>query len=262
MDYKKINKEAWNLRTAAHVVSEFYNHEAFLRGENTLREIELNLLGKVEGKSILHLQCHFGQDTLSLARMGATVTGIDLSDDSIALAKQTAQDLQLKAEFICCDLYDTPETLNNSFDMVFTSYGTIGWLPDIKRWASVVARVLKPGGRFVFTEFHPVVWMYDNDFTHVQYSYFNHEPIVESNVGTYANEDAPITYQTVGWNHGLAEVLQALLDEQLQLQNMQEYNYSPYNCLSHMKEIAPNRFILEPFGDKVPLVYSLVMVKK
>ena len=189
-DYIKINKETWNHKIAVHIASDFYNNAAFLKGKTSLNSIETDLLGDVADKNILHLQCHFGQDSLSLARLGAKVTGIDFSDQAIGKAKEYSKQLNLDATFICCDVYDTPNYLHKKFDVVFTSYGTIGWLPDIDKWASIVSHFLKPGGIFVFVEFHPFIWMYDNDFKNVQYHYFKSEPIIEEEMGTYADKNA------------------------------------------------------------------------
>ena len=149
-NYIEINRKAWNNRTDTHLNSEFYNQKGFLNGDTSLNEIELNLLGNIKGKSILHLQCHFGQDTISLERLGATVTGIDLSDKAIDSAKQIAKEIHSNANFICCDIYDLPNHLEKTFDMVFTSYGTIGWLPDLNKWAGIVSKFLKPKGQFIF----------------------------------------------------------------------------------------------------------------
>lgn len=161
-NYIEKNRQSWNQRTELHVTSAFYDVPGFINGASSLKDIELQLLGDVTGKTILHLQCHFGQDTLSLARLGATVTGIDLSDKAIEAARELAQKVQQDATFICCDLYDLPNYLDEQFDIVFTTYGTIGWLPDLDKWAKIVSRYLKPGGQFVFVEFHPVAWMFDD----------------------------------------------------------------------------------------------------
>ncbi|RYZ82231.1 MAG: class I SAM-dependent methyltransferase, partial [Proteobacteria bacterium] len=131
-NYISLNKTLWNERTKHHLTSDFYDVDGFLNGNNPLNKIELELLGDLSGKSLLHLQCHFGQDTLSLARMGAHVTGVDLSDESIATARDFASKLSIEANFICCDLYELPQHLDGNFDVVFSSYGTIGWLPDLK----------------------------------------------------------------------------------------------------------------------------------
>jgi SAM-dependent methyltransferase len=262
-DYLALNRALWNAKTEHHLQSAFYDVAGFRAGQTSLKEIELALLGQVTGQRVLHLQCHFGQDTLSLARLGATVVGVDLSDEAIKAARELATELQLPAQFVCCDLYSLPEHLpaEPSFDVVYTTYGVLGWLPDLDRWAAVVAHYLKPGGRLVLVEFHPVVWMFNSSFTELQYSYFNRETIEETETGTYADRDAPITTTSVSWNHGLGEVLGSLLRQGLQLQDFQEYEYSPYNCFSPTVEVEPGRFQIEPLQHKLPMVYSVVAQK-
>ena len=260
-DYLDKNRQAWNAKTAHHLASAFYDMPGFLAGHTSLKEIELGLLGDVGGKTILHLQCHFGQDTLSLARMGAVAVGVDLSDAAIEEGRKLNAQLGLSAEFICCDLYSLPAHLDRQFDIVFTSYGTIGWLPDITAWAGIVARYVKPGGLFVFADFHPVMWMFDNDFSRITYRYFNGEPIIETEQGTYADTAAPIATETIGWNHGLAEVIGALLGQGLVLERFKEHDYSPYNCFAGMEEVGPDKFRISSLGDKIPMVYALQMHK-
>ena len=186
-NYIEINRQSWNSRIETHIKSEFYDLDSFLKGRSSLNDIELNLLGDIKGKNVLHLQCHFGQDTISLSRLGAEVTGVDFSDKAIESARQIAKETGSNAKFICCDIYDLPNHLDEKFDIVFTSYGTIGWLPDLDKWAKVIANFLKPNGQFVFVEFHPVVWMFDDDFEKIAYSYFNTGAIVETENGTYAD---------------------------------------------------------------------------
>ncbi|MGB7527130.1 class I SAM-dependent methyltransferase [Sphingobacterium cellulitidis] len=260
-NYKEINKQLWNQKTNSHVESEFYNNVAFLAGKSSLNSIEIELLGDVTSKKILHLQCHFGQDTLSLARLGAHVTGIDLSDKAIEVAKEMNKQLNLDAEFICADVYDTPEELNEKFDIVYTSYGTIGWLPDLNRWAQVIQRCLKPNGKLVFVEFHPIVWMFDYDFSKFQYSYFNIEPIIEIQEGTYADRNANISAKEISWNHPLAEVFQGLLNNGLKIESFEEYNYSPYNCFNNTVEFEPGKFQIKSLEGKIPMLYSIVASK-
>ena len=166
-NYIDINKKSWNNKVDFHVQSDFYDLDGFLKGNTSLNDIELALLGDIKGKSILHLQCHFGQDTISLARLGAAVTGIDLSDKAIEKARELSLKTDTAASFICCNIYDLPQHLDKQFDIVFTSYGTIGWLPDLDKWAHIVSRFLKPTGRFVFVEFHPVVCMFGDDFKEI-----------------------------------------------------------------------------------------------
>ena len=196
-DYININKQTWNNKVDVHIASEFYNMEAFLNGKSTLNNIELELLGNIKGKKILHLQCHFGQDTISLSRLGAEVTGVDLSDKAIESAKQIAKQTKSNTTFICCDIYDLPNYLDKQFDIVFASYGTIGWLPDLDKWAKVVSHFLKPDGKFVMADFHPVVWMFNDNFEKISYRYFNSGAIVETEIGTYADKNSEITQEYV-----------------------------------------------------------------
>lgn len=260
-DYLEINRASWNKRTIAHMDSEFYDNPSFINGRNSLNSIELDLLGDVKGLKIIHLQCHFGQDSISLSRMGAQVTGIDFSENAIANANKLANECGTDTRFIQADIYQSPEQLNEQFDIVFTSYGTIGWLPDINQWAKVVDHFLKPGGRFVFAEFHPVVWMFDNDFSFIQYNYFKAEPIIETEEGTYADKNADINTKCITWNHSLSSVHTALTQAGIQLNALQEFNYSPYNCFNGTKEIELGKFIIEKLGDKIPMVYALHGIK-
>lgn len=259
--YLEINKKLWNEKVEHHVASDFYDVPGFLAGNTSLKSAELNLLGDVTGKTILHLQCHFGQDTISLARMGAISTGVDFSEEAIKKAKELAAQTNANASFICSDIYSLPDVLDGQFDIVFTSYGTIGWLPDMDKWAAVVAKFLKPGGQFIFVDFHPVMWMYDNSFSKVTFHYFNKEAIVETLNGTYADKDAPLQNTEIGWNHSISEVLNALLGNGLTLKQFGEYDYSPYNCFSETEEFEPGKFRIKHFENKIPMMYSIVAVR-
>lgn len=256
-EYININKASWNDRVPAHLASDFYDMPGFLAGKQSLNDIELGLLGDLKDKKVLHLQCHFGQDSISLARMGAIVTGVDLSDKAIAAAEELSQQTAVPVRFICCDIYDLPQHLEAQFDLVFTSYGTIGWLPDLDKWASLIHRYLKPGGRFVFAEFHPVVWMFDDDFTKIAYDYFNYQAIVETYNGTYAEPSADLQLSTVCWNHGLGEVLSSLLQQGLLLESFQEFDYSPYPCFNNVVAIAPGKYRIAHLEKTIPMVYAL-----
>lgn len=259
--YLEKNKAAWNAKTAVHIDSDFYDMPAFLRGETTLKAPELELLGDVSGKRILHLQCHFGQDSLSLARMGASVTGVDLSDAAIAKARGLATELELDATFVNCDLYSLKAHLEGTFDIVFTTYGTIGWLPDLAKWADIVSHFLRPGGRLVMADFHPVVWMFDDHFKEITYPYFNTETIVEQVEGSYADRSAAISYETISWNHPTSEILQSLIDSGLTLTIYREYDYSPYPCFSELNEDEPGVFRIRHLGKKMPMLYGIVAVR-
>jgi SAM-dependent methyltransferase len=232
------NKQAWNQRVDIHFQSDFYDVPGFLKGKEVLKPIELALLRDLRGKSLLHLQCHFGQDTLSLARLGANVTGIDFSQVAIDKAGILAKELGLNATFVCVN---------------------VGWLPDMNEWAKVVKTMLKPGGKLILVEFHPVIWMLDDEFKDIEYSYFKGDPIIEIKNTTYTDQRAVQmdTFEEITWNHSLDEVLGALLEVGLTLTHFKEYPYSPYPCFSNIKETSPGQYQIIGLEDKIPMVYSL-----
>jgi SAM-dependent methyltransferase len=264
-DYEKYfeaNKKLWNKRVEIHYNSEFYSKENFLKSKNSLNSIELDELGDVNGKNILHLQCHFGQDTLSLANLGADVTGVDFSDDAIDKAKKLSAESNIKANFICSNIYDLEDKLEDKFDMVFTSYGTIGWLPDINKWAEIVSHYLKPGGIFLIVEFHPYIWMFDDNIEYLKHPYFHtSKPIAEISEGTYTDCNADIKMVEYGWNHTLSDVTNSLITNGLTVKSFNEFNYSPYNCFPNMIESTKNKYVFEKFGNILPLIYSISATK-
>jgi SAM-dependent methyltransferase len=259
-DWFALNRAAWNARTPAHLASAFYDVAAFKAGACSLREIERAQVGDVAGRSLLHLQCHFGQDTLSWARLGARVTGLDLSDASIAAARALAAEVGVDARFVQGNVFDAPALLAaETFDVVFTSYGALGWLPRLEPWARAVAACLRPGGVFHLVEFHPAVWMWDDAFERVAYAYdAPGEPIVTEQTGSYADRAAPVSFTDVGFNHGLGSVVSALLAEGLRVDALREYDWSPYDIFPDMEAFAPGRYRMRRFGAKLPLVYGLV----
>ncbi|MCV9933328.1 class I SAM-dependent methyltransferase [Flavobacterium sp. LS1R47] len=261
-NYIEVNKQSWNSRVESHLKSDFYDLEGFLKGNTSLNSIELELLGGIKGKSILHLQCHFGQDTISLARLGANATGVDLSDKAIDSANKLAKEANASASFICCDIYDLPNHLNQKFDIVFTSYGAIPWLPDLDKWAKLISGFLNPNGKLVFAEFHPVVWMFDDNFEKIGYNYFNSGAIIETQEGTYADKNAPIQLEYVCWNHGMSEVINSLIKNGLEINSLNEYDYSPYNCFNNTIEFEPKKYRIKHLDNKIPMVYSIVATKK
>lgn len=260
--YIKINRESWNNRTEAHLKSDFYDLGNFLKGKNSLNPIELELLGDIKGKNILHLQCHFGQDTISLSRLGAHATGIDFSDKAIESAREIAKATYSNANFICCNIYDLPNHLDATFDIVFTSYGTIGWLPDLDPWAEIISRFLKTNGQLIFVEFHPVVWMFDDNFEKIAYRYFNSGAIEETENGTYADKTADISQSYVMWNHGIGEVLSSLIKSNLEINSFDEFDYSPYNCFNETVEIEAGKYRIKHLEDKIPMLYAIKATKK
>ncbi len=261
-NYLEINRQSWNNRIETHLQSEFYDLDSFLGGKTSLNDVELKLLGDINGKHILHLQCHFGQDTISLTRLGAEVTGVDLADKAIQSAKKIAKDTNSNADFICCDIYDLPNHLDKQFDIVFTSYGVIGWLPDLDKWAKIISKFLRPGGKFVFVEFHPIVWMFDENFEKIAYNYSNSGAIIESENGTYANKTASISQENVTWNHSLSEVINSLIKNEVEINSFDEYDFSPYNCFNKTIEFAPNKYRISHLDNKIPMLYSITATKK
>lgn len=253
----EVNRQAWNLRTGVHTGSAFYDLEGFKQGASSLNRPELDALGDVTGKTLLHLQCHFGQDTLSWARAGAQVTGIDFSDTAIDTARALAAELQLPASFICCNVYDTLQHIQQQYDIVFTSYGAIMWLPDLHRWASVISGALRPGGVFYMIEFHPVVWMMDDQFERIIYPYHNAGVIETIQHGTYADPDAPISYTDYSWNHGISEVLNPLVRHGLVISEFNEYPYSCYNCFSNMVQGPDGFWRVKGLEDKLPMMFAV-----
>ncbi len=172
--YTQSNRELWDEWTGIHARSEFYDVEGFKAGRRSLRPIELEALGDVTGKTLLHLQCHFGMNTLDWARRGAQVTGVDFSEKAIALARSLSRELSIPAEFVLSDIAALPDVLHREFDIVFTSYGVLTWLSDLRRWGQVVAHFLKPGGTFFIAEFHLFAYIFDDEVAELQvrYPYF------------------------------------------------------------------------------------------
>lgn len=251
------NRDRWNALTRIHLDSAMYDVPGFIAGREPLSQMELDLLGDVRGEHILHLQCHFGQDTLSLARKGAMVTGLDLSDAAIHAAQELTLKCGLQAEWVIANVLDFQPQLEGRFDVVFTSYGTIGWLPELTSWARNIRRYLKPGGRFIFVEFHPVLWMFDNTFKSLAYSYFNRELIVETEHGSYADREAPLVQNTYSWNHDLGEVLGALLNEGFQLERFHEMDGSPHDCFPNTVRGDDGLYRISGLEGKLPMVYAV-----
>ena len=257
-NYLEINKKSWNAKVQTHMESDFYFLNEFIDGKNSLPEIDIHLLGDIQGKKILHLQCHFGQDSISMSRMGAQVTGVDFSDIALKNANELAQKVGADTKFVFSDVYELPSVLDEKYDIIYTSYGTIGWLPNLDRWAGVVSHFLKPGGKLIFIDLHPFVWMYNDAFTEVSYNYFNTGPIQETYEGTYADKSADLVQEYVMWNHPTSEVINALIKACITVERFDEYNYSPWPCFSDLVEFEKGKYRLEKFGDKIPMVFSVV----
>ncbi|WP_338732918.1 class I SAM-dependent methyltransferase [Mangrovimonas cancribranchiae] len=259
--YFEVNKATWNEKVKVNATSDMYDLMSFKKGKTSLMPYELNALGDVSGKRLLHLQCHFGQDTLSWSREGAKCVGVDLSDEGIALAKKLNDELQLDAEFVCCNVLDTSKYINAEFDIVFTSYGVIGWLPDLKPWGKMIAERLTSGGVFYMAEFHPIVWMFDylDEKPTLKYGYMQDDVIYEEYEGTYANTNSKMVSKEYGWNHGLSEVVNALTEAGLHIDYLNEYDESPYNVLPDLIKTQSEMYVTK---DKLyPLIFEIKATK-
>ncbi len=262
----QANRALWDEWTSVHAKSEFYDLEGFKAGKLTLRSVELEELGDLSGKSLLHLQCHFGLDTLSWARLGAQVTGVDFSEKAIALARSLSEELDIEARFICCGVYDLPNVFDEKFDIVFASYGVLPWLPDLGRWAQVIAHFLKPGGIFYIVEHHPFVQIYDDEHPEelrVRYPYFHSSEPLECKVeGSYADPSAevsqPVSYQ---WPHSLSDVLNALIESELRIEFLHEFPFCAYQMFPFMEQGEDGWWRLPDSQPEIPLLFSLKAVK-
>ena len=249
--YLEMNRVGWDKRAAAHFGSRFYDVEGFVAGRTSLREIELEELGAVAGKRLLHLQCHFGMDTLSWVRRGATCTGVDISPVATQKARELAGRTGLDADFVCSDVYGFGRGRSEPYEIVFASYGAVCWLPDLKRWAEVAASNLVVGGTFYIVEFHPI---YD---LLAGYSYFTRAtPDVEEE-GTYTENGADVVARLATWAHPLSSVINAMIGVGIRIERVSEFPFSPYNCFADMEEREPGRFYLSHRGNDVPIVYSI-----
>lgn len=261
-DYKQQNKRVWDEWAEINARSHLYRLEEFKQGENKLNPLERAEVGDVQGKDLLHLQCHFGMDTLSWARLGAKVTGMDFSPKTIQMAKGLSRELNTPAHFICCDLYDLPQHLDETFDIVFTSYGVLCWLPDLVGWAQLIARYLRPGGFFYIAEFHPFTLVFENERSvtdwRMAYSYFKKAVQAFPCQGSYADPDAKTTGEVeYEWMHPLGEVVTALLQAGLQLEFLHEH---PFTVFQAFPFLVPNGegYWVEPEGkEQLPLMFSL-----
>jgi len=251
MDYKNINKTAWDNRTVTHVKSKFYDVDGFRAGKSTLNKLELNLLGNVKDKSLLHLQCHFGMDTLSFARLGANVTGVDISSAAIEQGNALKTELDLQAQFICADIYDFAKENKQQFDHVFTSYGVLCWLHDLKTWAQMIKRALKPGGEFHLVEFHPFADVL------MGYPYFSDGQALVEQEGTYTENCDGTEHTIMTWAHTLSDVINALIGAGLNIKQVVEYASSPYDCFEDMTQMEDGSYCIMKNDSPIPLLFSI-----
>ncbi|MFL5640725.1 MAG: class I SAM-dependent methyltransferase [Chloroflexota bacterium] len=265
----EANRSLWEVWTRIHAAGEYYDLEGFKAGGVRIRPYEIELVGEVTGKSLLHLQCHFGIDTLSWARLGARVTGADISPSAVELARSLATELGFPdARFVESNLYDLPSALEGEFDVVYTSRGVLGWLPDIRAWANVVSPFVAPGGTFFITEAHPVLNVFENEGVapgelRLAYPYWEHEaPLTFAVTGSYADTEAEVGDETEhSWDHGLGEILTALIDAGLVIETLVEHPYLEWK-VDFLVDDGQGRWVLPAdTRGELPLMFSLVARK-
>ncbi len=264
--FTRENLKHWNEVTPIHEKSKLYDIEGFKRGANRLSPLERGEVGDVSGKSLLHLQCHFGLDTMSWARLGAKVTGVDFSDKAIDLAKSLSQELGIDADFICSDIYDLPKVLKEKFDVVFTSNGVLCWLPDLLEWAKIIARYLKPGGFFYIVESHPVADVFENERNtkelKARYSYFHSpQPTKWVPEGTYADKEAQVSNPTYEWTHSLSDIVNSLISAGLRIDFLHEFPYLNWDFFPFMEKDTDGWWRFKEGKETIPLMFSLKAAK-
>ena len=262
-EYFQINQKIWDAWSLEHEKSPFYDVAGFKAGKDRLRSIELDELGPhVTGKSLLHLQCHLGMDTLSWARHGAKVTGVDFSPESTNFARSLSQEVGLPAEFVCSDVYTLPDNLSGQFDIVFTSYGVLHWLNNLQRWAEVIAHFLKPGGFFYMVEDHPTMRMFssNDDQSKVELAnpyFFSPIPDPVEMKGTYATPDNPETYQFYIWDHAIGEVINSLINAGLKIGYLHEFSQAARQKFPMMEQGDDGWWRFPPHSVQIPCLFSL-----
>jgi SAM-dependent methyltransferase len=264
-EHLQANRELWDRWTVEHERSPFYDLEGFRAGKDRLRSIELSELGDVAGKSLLHLQCHFGLDTLAWKRRGATVTGVDLSVKSIELAQALSRELDLPAQFYSTDLYALPDVLAGEFDIVFTSYGVLHWLRDLRRWGEIIAHYLKPDGIFYIVEDHPTFRMFTTEEgSRVKLAnpyFFSETPEKVEMRGSYATDDQGESASFYIWNHSLGEVIGSLIEAGLRIDFLHEFPYAARAKFPFMVQGADGWWRLPEGYVQIPFLFSLMAHK-
>jgi len=264
--YFKTNIKRWNELVDINAKSRLYDLEGFKSGSISLLPIELEELGDVVGKSLLHLQCHFGMDTLSWARLGADVTGIDFSDKAISLAKSLSRELNIPARFINTNIYNIPNVINENFDIVFTSYGVLCWLPNLEKWAQIVNDCLKPGGIFYIIDGHPFGSLIDekSEAFKVGFNYFAEgKPIYWEESVAYADPSAKLKNQACyEWNHPISAIINSLINKNLALEFLHEFPFSFHKFHPDMEKREDGYYEFQNFQFSVPMMFSIKAYKK
>ena len=262
-DWLALNRANWDARVQIHAASEFYDVAGFVAGRDTIRPFEAAEVGDVAGRTLLHLQCHMGMDTLSWARRGATVTGLDFSrpavEQAVALAARIGADT---ARFVVSDVYDAAAALDGAvFDVVYTGLGALCWLPDLDRWARVVASLVAPGGFAYLAEFHPFVDIVADDGRTISGDYFGAAPRIWDEPTTYTDQNADVAATvSVDWTHSVASVVSALAAAGLRLEFLHERDFTFFQHLPTLVE-RDRVWRMPEGGGRIPLIYSLRAAK-
>ncbi|MFW9901931.1 MAG: class I SAM-dependent methyltransferase [Candidatus Thorarchaeota archaeon] len=265
-NYFKTNLKRWNELVEINAKSKSYDLEGFLKGNSSLFPIEVEEIGEVKEKKLLHLQCHFGMDTLSWARLGAIVTGVDFSDKAIELAKNLSNKLDIPAKFILSNVYDIPQVLNEKFDVVFTSYGTICWLPDLVQWAQIISNCLNPGGIFYIIDGHPFGFIIDEkkEPFNVGFNYFSEgKPIFFEEGAAYADPLADLKNQaTYEWDHPMSDIINSLIKANLEIEFLHEFPFTFFSIHPDMKKREDGYWEFKNYEFTVPMMFSIKAHKK
>ncbi len=256
-EYFESNQEMWNGYVSIHERSKFYDVDGFKKGRNSLTFVELEELGDVSGKSLLHLQCHFGLDSMSWARLGARVTGVDFSEKAIALARSLAEELSINTRFIQSNIYDLTDVLQEQFDIVFTSYGVLCWLPDLKKWGRVIGNSLKENGTFYMIEFHPIRSMFDDDGNIKEPYFHTEEPFKCEGSGSYADPTADFKHVSYEWTHSLGDVVNALSEAGLRIEFLHEFPFSTSGDCPFLEKRKDGLWYHKNSDIKIPLMFSI-----
>ncbi len=258
--YENGNKILWDELTDVHIKS--YGVDKFKQGKSTLDEIQLREVGDVKGKTLLHLQCHFGLDTLSWAREGAVVTGVDFVEKAIAYANKLKDETGLNARFICSNIYDLEKHLNEQFDIVYTSQGVLCWLRDLNKWAQIIAKFLKPGGIFYLMESHPVMHIFDDTIKgplKITQPYFhNDDPIIwDDHHPDYSDQSHLVENPSYEWQWSLSDIINSLINAGLRIEFLNEYNKEFCYALPDMVRREDGWWYLPGYEKNLPLMFTI-----
>ncbi len=266
-DYRAVNHANWESRVPLHAASEMYSLDRYIADPKLLSEtVEFDMprLGDISGLDVVHLQCHMGNDSLSLARLGATVTGLDFSGAALEQARRVSEAGGPHVDYVEADVADAVEALGRErFDLVYTGIGALCWLPSVARWAEVVAGLLRPGGELFIREGHPVLWAMDDprddDLLVMRFPYFETDGVHFSEEETYVDHTEPLAApDIVHFNHGLAEIFNALWSAGFDITAFEEHDTVPWNPLGDaMEDIGGGEFRLRSEPERMPMTYTL-----